>query len=79
MEAHRRGTGERMTYKRLAELTGISDSTLGKIGGSLTHHTTLANIEELCRALDVTCGDLLELIDDRPNGKKKSANTKRPE
>ena len=70
MEAHRRRTGERMTYAKLAKLTGISDSTLRKIGGSLTHHTTLANIEKLCRALDVLPGDLLELIDDPPKAKR---------
>ena len=77
MEAHRRRTGERMTYKKLAELSGISDSTLRKIGGSLTHHTTLANIEKLCRALDVTPGDLLELIDDPPKPKPKRVAKKK--
>jgi DNA-binding Xre family transcriptional regulator len=78
MEAYRRRTGERMTYRKLAALTGISDSSLRKIGGSLTHHTTLANIEKLCRTLDVTPGDLLELIDDPPKPKKKrSAASKR--
>lgn len=77
MEAHRRRTGDRMTYRKLAALTGISESALRKIGGSLTHHTTLTNVEKLCRALDVSPGDLLELIDDPPRRKqvlrKKSA------
>jgi DNA-binding Xre family transcriptional regulator len=61
----------------VANLTGISDSTLRKIGGSLTHHTTLANIEKICRALDVTPGGLLELIDDPPKAKKRKAASKR--
>ena len=77
MEAHRRRTGERMTYKKLAELTGISDSTLRKIGGSLTHHTTLANIETLCRALEVTPGDMLELIDDPPKRQREPKRKRR--
>ncbi len=69
-EAYRRRTGQRMTYGKLAEATGIAESTLKKIGSSLTHHTTLANIEKLCRALDVTPGDLLELIDEPPKTKQ---------
>ena len=77
MEAHRRRTGERMTYKKLAELTGISDSTLRKVGGSLTHHTTLANIEKLCRALGVTPGDMLELIDDPQKSKRPKKKTRK--
>ncbi len=77
MQAHRRRTGERMTYAVLAKLTDISESTLRKIGGSLTHHTTLANIEKLCRALKVTPGSLLELIDDPPKPKRASKKKKR--
>ena len=71
MEAYRRRTGERMKYRRLWEITGISESTLKKIGSSLTKHTTLSNVEKLCRALGVTPGDMLELIDDPPKSKPK--------
>ncbi len=77
MEAYRRRTGERMTYMKLGELTGISNSTLRKIGGSLAHHTTLANIETLCRALEVMPGDLLELIDDPPKAKQVTKKKRR--
>ena len=77
MEAYRRRTGERMTYGKLAKVTGIAESTLKKIGSSLTHHTTLANIEKLCRALDVTPGDLLEVIDDPPKPKRTTKKKKR--
>ena len=72
MEAYRRRTGERMTYARLVELTDISESTLKKIGSSLSYHPTLANVEHLCRALGVTPGDLLELIPDPPKPKRTS-------
>ena len=78
MEAYRRSTGQRLTYGKLAVETGIAESTLKKIGASLTHHTTLANIETLCRALDVTPGDLLEIIDDPPKPKRKTKKTKKP-
>ena len=72
MEAHRRRTGQRITYAVLAERTRISQSMLRTLGSSLGYHPTLANIEKLCRALDVTPGDLLELIDDPPKPKRTS-------
>jgi DNA-binding Xre family transcriptional regulator len=71
MEAYRRRTGDRMTYAKLSEVTGIAVSTLKKIGSRLGHHTTMANLEKLCRALGVSPGDLLELIDDPPKAKPK--------
>ena len=60
-----------MTYEQLGELTGIAHSTLRSIGSQLGYRPTLGNIERICRALDVTPGDLLELIDDPPNAKPK--------
>ena len=66
MEAYRRRTGERMTYAELAEHTGISHATLRTIGSVLTYHPTLANVERICKALDVSPGDLLEIINDPP-------------
>ena len=71
MEAYRRRTGERMTYAKLSKATGIAVSTLKKIGSRLDHHTTMGNLEKLCRALTVSPGDLLELIDDPPKAKPK--------
>ncbi len=75
MEAYRRRTGQRMTYVRLAERTGISHSTLRTIGSDLAYHPTLANIERICKALDVSPGDLLEIIDDPPKPKPKPKPT----
>ena len=78
MEAYRRRTGQRMTYVRLAERTGIAHSTMRTIGSDLTYHPTLANIERICKALDVSPGDLLEIIDDppKPTTKKKRKRKK---
>jgi DNA-binding Xre family transcriptional regulator len=75
MEAYRRRTGQRMTYAMLAEQTGIAASTLRTIGSNLHYHTTFGNVEKICLALDVSAGDLLEIIPDppktRPKRKKK--------
>ncbi len=70
MEAHRRRTGERMTYERLADLTGIAHSTLRSIGSRLGYRPTLANVEKLCRTLDVPLHEMLEMIDDPPKRKR---------
>jgi DNA-binding Xre family transcriptional regulator len=61
-----------MTYAELAERTGISHATLRTIGSVLAYHPTLANIERICKALDVTPGDLLEVIDDPPKPKRRA-------
>ena len=77
MEAYRRRSGQRMTYEQLAELTGIAHSTLRSIGSRLGYRPALGNIERICRALDVTPGDLLELIDDPPKAKRKRTAKKK--
>ena len=77
MEAHRRRTGQRMTYERLADLTGIAHSTLRSIGSRLGYRPTLANVEKLCHTLEVPLHDLLELIDDPPKAKRTGRKKKR--
>ena len=76
MEAHRRRTGERMTYERLADLTGIAHSTLRSIGSRLGYRPTLANVEKLCRTLEVPLHDMLEMIDDPPKRKRAKKKTR---
>ncbi len=77
MEDYWARSGERLTYAKLAGLTGISESTLRKVGSSLSYHPTLANIEKLCRALGAGPGDLLELIDDPPKRKRARRSKKK--
>jgi DNA-binding Xre family transcriptional regulator len=72
MEAYRRRTGQRVTYEDLAERTGIAHSTLRSIGSRLGYHPTFANVEKLCRALDVPFHDMVEMIDDPPRAKGRS-------
>ena len=77
MEDYRRRNDERMTYAKLKRATGISESTLRSIGSILGYHPTLANIEKICRALGVTPGDLLAIIDDPPRRKRASKKSKK--
>ena len=61
MESHRRRTGERITYERLALLTGLSRRTLESLASRPGYNSTLETIAKLCRALDCQPGDLLVL------------------
>lgn len=76
-EYHRR-TGERLTYEKLSERTGMSVSAFKKIGGKLDKHTTLANVEKICMALDSTPGDLLVIIPDPPEPESESVSESEP-
>ena len=60
MERHRRRTGIRLTYRELAERTGLSESTVQSIGARPSYNTTLGPIDLLCRALNCSVEDLLE-------------------
>ncbi len=71
-----RRMGRKITYDDLAEMTKIPVETLRSIGSRLGYHPTVARIEALCRALDVTPGDLLEIIDDPPKPKRMSKRKK---
>ncbi len=80
MEGYKRRTGKRMTYEILAAMTGVAQPTLHSIGSRDDYNATLAIIEKICRALDVTPADLLEMIDDPPKRKRnpKKAMKKKP-
>lgn len=64
MEAHRKRTGERLTYRTLAEASGLSISTLQSLAARPAYNTRLSTIERLCVALGCQPGDLLELTED---------------
>ena len=65
MEAHRRRTGERMTYERLAQATGLSRGTLESLASRPGYNSTLDTIAKLCQALGCRPGDLLVLDPER--------------
>ena len=70
MQAYKRRTGERMTYEILGEHTGIAVGTLQNMGSRPYYNTTLTTLARICDALDVTPGNLLELIPDPPKAKR---------
>lgn len=61
MEAYRRRTGSRLTYPILSKRTAISVDTLQSIAARPGYNTRLSTIERLCRALECTPGELLEM------------------
>ncbi len=64
LDASAARTGRRMTYESLAAATGISVATLQSLGSRPGYNATLSTIGKLCRALECTPGDLLELVAD---------------
>ena len=77
IETYKRRTDERMTYEILAERTGIGHGTLRTIGSRDDYNATLVTLEKICMALDVTPGNLLEIIPDRPKSKRKAKKKKK--
>ncbi len=70
IQAYKRRTGGRMTYQILSERTGIAEGTLRNMGSRPNYNATIATLTKVCVALDVTPGDLLELIDAPPKPKR---------
>lgn len=76
MESYRHRTNRRMTYAELADKAGVSVQTLSSIGSRRGYKPGLDTIEKICRVLDLTPGDLLEMIDDPPKPKRKAKKTR---
>lgn len=70
MLSYRRRTARKITYEELAAKTGMAVGTLQSIATRENYHPTLANVEKLCRALEVPLHDMLEMIDDPPKPKR---------
>lgn len=68
MEAYRLRTGQRLTYEKLADLTGLSVATLQSLAARPQYNTRLSTIEKLCQILECSPGDLLELRTDAADG-----------
>ncbi|OOE56249.1 helix-turn-helix domain-containing protein [Salinivibrio kushneri] len=60
LERHKELTGEIITYKELAERTGLARSTLESLGSRPTYNATMSTIDALCSALNCTPSELLE-------------------
>ena len=77
MQHYRVHNRERITYAKLASLTGISHETLRSIGSRLNYKPTLGNVEKLCRTLDYPLHRMLEMVDDAPKKKRKAKKKKK--
>jgi DNA-binding Xre family transcriptional regulator len=64
MDAYRKKTGERLTYEKLASVSGLSVSTLQSMAARPRYNTRLSTVEKLCVALACQPGELLELTGD---------------
>ena len=51
--------GTKLTYQRLAEMTGISKATLEAIGSRPDYNTTLSVVDSLCQHLECSVEELL--------------------
>ena len=60
MEQYRRRTGERITYRMLADRTGLARSTLESIATRRGYNASLVTIDKICRVLGCSPGELLE-------------------
>ncbi len=79
MLAYERRWDRSLSCGELSEMTGIPADTLRSIASRRGYHTTVARIEILCRALDVTLGNFLEIVDDEPKPKRrKKKRRKKP-
>jgi DNA-binding Xre family transcriptional regulator len=70
IQAYKRRTGERMTYRILAERTGVAEGTLEVMGSQTNYNATIHTLEKVCLALGVTFGDLLEIVADPPKARR---------
>lgn len=77
MADYKRRTGKRITYRILSERTGLSAATFHKIGSHDNYNATLVTVEKICLALEVTPGDLLEIIPNSPKPKSKPKHTRK--
>ena len=66
IERYQQRTGVRLTYKILAEQTGISAETLQSLAARPGYNTRLSTVERLCLALECSPGELLELCSGEP-------------
>ncbi len=78
MEKYRQRVHKKITYAELARRTGIAKGTLHQMGRRLDYHPILANVDKLCKALEVDLADLLELIPDPPKSKPKPTRKRKP-
>jgi DNA-binding Xre family transcriptional regulator len=63
IEAHSVRSGTRLTYGRLAELSGVSRATIESLAARPGYNATLDLIDRLCGVLGCSPAELLERVD----------------
>jgi len=58
-------TGQRVTYEQIGDATGLSISTLSRIGSNAQGMVSLDTIGKLCGFFDCEPGDLFIVVADR--------------
>lgn len=65
MDNYRLSTGETLTYRDLARLTGLSQQTVESIASRPGYNATLITVDKLCRVL---CCQPCDLLEHEPEG-----------
>src|SRR5262245_24889914 len=60
MLSYERRTGERMTYEKLSDRTGIAVDTLSAIGTKSGYNATIHKVAMICQVLGVEISDLVQ-------------------
>jgi putative transcriptional regulator len=68
IDAHARKTGERLTYRQIAELTGLDEETIQSIAVRPNYNARISTIARLCAALKCTPAELLEFQVEQTEG-----------
>lgn len=66
---------KRKSVRDISRETGIRSSTISNLKNEKSRRIQLDDIEKICRCLDITPGDLFEVIDDESDENKE----KKPE
>jgi DNA-binding Xre family transcriptional regulator len=61
MKLYEKKTGRRLTYGAISAVTGISPETLQSIATRRDYNPTLSTIETLCRTLECSIDQLVEV------------------
>lgn len=77
MLAYQRHTNMKVTYELLSDWSGVSAQTLASIGSRPNSNATLATMDKICDALNISLDELVESIPDKPRKSKKKKKRSR--
>lgn len=77
MLAYQRHTNTKVTYELLSDWSGVPAQTLASIGSRPFYNATLATMDKICDALNISLDDLVQSIPEKPPKTKKKASRKK--